>query len=450
MIVATAGHVDHGKTELVKALTGVDTDRLPEEKERGLTIELGFAYQPFDDGQIIGIVDVPGHERFIKNMLAGVGGIDAALLVIAADDGVMPQTREHAMILGLLGIKDCVVVITKTDRADVKRIEDVKRDAADLLAAAGMDRAPVYPVCALSGEGIGDLYGELRRRARASAKRNRHGHFRLAIDRCFTIRGAGVVVTGTVFSGEAKVGERLTLSPTGLEVRVRGLHAQNRDSSVAVAGDRCALNIVGKGVAVSAVSRGDWIVHPDMHAPTQRIDARIRLLHDEERALKHWTPVHVHLGAGHVTGRVAVLGKGSIAPGGSGLAQLVLREQVVTVNGDRLILRDQSARRTIGGGKVIDPNAPKRGRAKPERLEWLGFMEIEDHSEALRHLLATQRFGLPARTFFQARNITVSETDSILEGLSGSHVEIFWCDGEKSPILITRENWQTLLNQVMA
>ncbi len=415
MIIATAGHVDHGKTELIKALTGTDTDRLPEEKRRGLSIELGFAYQPLADGTVLGFVDVPGHEKFIRNMLAGVGGIELGLLVVAADDGVMPQTREHTAILDLLGIKECVVVITKVDRVSESRVAEVEWQVSELLAPSAMAGAAVYRVCAPRGDGIDALREVLRARAAARPARLARGHFRLAVDRCFSLHGIGVVVTGTVFSGAASVGERLVVSPSGKEVRVRSIHAQNQESSWAVAGQRCALNLVGREVRGAAIRRGDWVLDPSMHAPTRRLDAEVRVLAAETRALKHWTPVHVHAGASHVTGRVAVLGGGSIAPGDVGLAQLVLDDDAALTHGDRLVLRDQSATRTIGGGQVIDPRAPKRGRARPARLAWLEAMSAPQPRDALERVLAVSPAGIGVKRFQQARNLTDAELDAVLE-----------------------------------
>ena len=376
MIVATAGHVDHGKTALVRALTGVDTDRLPEEKKRGLTIDLGFAYHPLDDDHVLGFVDVPGHERFVRNMLAGVGSIDLALVVVAADDGVMPQTREHTAILDLLGVTECLAVVSKVDKVDADRADEVSVAIDALLSTTGMRGADVHRVSALSGAGMETLAGALRERALGLAARAANGRFRLCVDRAFMLRGAGLVATGTVHAGIARRGERLVVTPSGHEARIRGIHAQDRPAEQARAGRRCALNLSGRDIESGAVSRGDWIVDRALHGPTDRIDVRLHVLPDEARALRHWTPVHVHLAASHSTARIAVLETGSIAPGGGGRVQIVLDHPLHALAGDRIVIRDQSATRTMGGGTVIDPFSPRRGRARPARLAWLDAVEL--------------------------------------------------------------------------
>ena len=376
MIVATAGHVDHGKTALVRALTGVDTDRLPEEKKRGLTIDLGFAYHPLDDDHVLGFVDVPGHERFVRNMLAGVGSIDLALVVVAADDGVMPQTREHTAILDLLGVSECIAAVSKVDKVDAARAGEVGREIDALLSTTGMRGAAIHQVSVLSGTGVEALAGALRERALGLAARAGNGRFRLCVDRAFMLKGAGLVVTGTVHAGVARTGDRLVVTPSGHEARIRGIHAQDRPAEVARAGERCALNLSGRDMRTGALARGDWIVDRALHAPTDRIDVRLHMLPGEARALRHWTPVHAHLAASHSTARVAVLGAGSIAPGDAGRVQIVLDHPLHALAGDRIVIRDQSATRTIGGGTVIDPFSPKRGRARPARLAWLDAIEL--------------------------------------------------------------------------
>ena len=303
MIVATAGHIDHGKTLLVKALTGVDTDRLPEEKSRGMTIDLGFAYWPLEGGERVGFVDVPGHERFIRNMLAGVSGIDFVLLVVAADDGVMPQTREHAAILDLLGVSRGAVAITKIDRVTPERVAAVTAEIAALLGDTVLAGASMLPVSAVTRR--------RHRRAQACARRKRtrragqgvSGNFRLAIDRAFTVTGAGLVVTGPVISGSVALGDTVRATGSEKTARVRSIHAQNRAAPAGRAGERCALNLAGSELKLDLVARGDWIVAPFAPGAVARFDARIRILPGETRALAHGTPVHVHLGAAAVTGR---------------------------------------------------------------------------------------------------------------------------------------------------
>ncbi len=406
MIIATAGHIDHGKTELVRALSGVDTDRLPEEKQRGMSIDLGYAYRPLGETKSLGFVDVPGHERFIANMLAGVTGIDFALLVIAADDGPMPQTREHLAILDLLGIQKGAVAITKIDRVDDARLEAVVDEVRHLIAGTSLANVDLFPVSGITGAGIDTLRDHLDEAAGTKESAQiLDKNFRLAIDRAFSLQGAGLVATGTVFSGTVEVGDTLIVSPEGWRVRVRSLHAQNQAAESAGVGDRCALNITGNDLRNVKVRRGSWLLAEPAHAPTARLDVRLRLLESEKRALRHWTPVHVHVGAEHATGRVAVLEERSIAPGADGWAQLVLDRDIGALAGDRIILRDQSAQRTLGGGPVIDPFPPRRGRAKPERLELLAAMANEDPIAALAALVEVSPQGVDLNRFTQAQNL---------------------------------------------
>ncbi len=418
MIVATAGHVDHGKTLLLKALTGVDTDRLPEEKRTGLSIDLGFAYCELDDGHSLGFVDVPGHERFIRNMLAGIAGIDFALLVVAADDGPMPQTRDHVAILDLLGIDRGAVALSKIDRVDPARVAAATRDVDALLQGRSLAGAPVFPVSGVTGEGIPDLRAHLDQAARLLAERDVNGNFRLAIDRAFSVTGAGIVVTGAVFSGRVEVGDRLLLSPRGERARVRAIQAQNRPAGQGVAGQRCAINIAGPDLELARIRRGDWLVEARAHAPTDRLDASLRVRGDELRPLAHWTPAHLYLGAADVTCRIAHLELGAISPGGNGLAQLVVDRPIGALRGDRFVLRDQSARRTIAGGIVIDPFAPARGRARPPRIAWLRAMDQATPAEAADRLLAERATGVDLAQFARAWNLTAVEAENLFAGLS--------------------------------
>ena len=411
MIVATAGHIDHGKTVLVHALTGVNTDRLPEEKSRGLSIDLGFAYRSFDKNHTIGFVDVPGHEKFIRNMLAGVTGIDFALLVIAADDGPMPQTREHLAIINLLGVENGAIALTKIDRIDQERRVQVQKEIASLVAETVMENKPIFPCSSQTGEGIIELNEHLKEKALENTSRAKTGRFRMAIDRVFTLAGAGLVVTGTVFSGKTVLGDRLIVSPQGLNVRIRSIHAQNSESELGYAGQRCALNLTGSGIDRATVSRGDWVLDGELHRPTTRIDAAITVLKSERRSLMHWTSVHIHIGAKDVTGRVAVLEQQTIAPGERGLVQLITDEELGCLHGDRLVIRDQSARRTIAGGMVLDPFASERGRRKPDRFKTLRALECSDPGKALGSLLECQRNGVNLSRFKVLWNICDKEAE---------------------------------------
>ncbi|WP_421684262.1 selenocysteine-specific translation elongation factor [Stutzerimonas urumqiensis] len=394
MIVGTAGHIDHGKTALLRALTGVEGDHRREERERGITIDLGYRYADLGDGALTGFIDVPGHERFVHNMLAGASGIDLLLLVVAADDGVMPQTREHLAIAELLGIGRAMVALTKIDRVAPARLDEARLQIRALLAPGPFAEAPIFPLSSVTGDGVADVRGALAQAAGERTQRGTNGLFRLPIDRAFSVAGAGVVVTGTAFAGAVASGDELMLSPSGRRVRVRGLHAQNRTADAAHAGQRVALNIAGERLTVESIRRGEWLVHPDLHGPATRLDIELRLLPSEVHALTHWTPVHLHLGAQDVTGRVALLDGDRVRPGEAALAQLVLNGPTHAVHGDALVLRDQSAQRTLGGGRVLDPFAPTRHRRTPARIEQLQALRGQTLEAALPTLLAHADNGI--------------------------------------------------------
>jgi selenocysteine-specific elongation factor len=382
MIVGTAGHVDHGKTALVRALTGVDTDRLKEEKARGISIDLGFAYVPCPDGSVMGFIDVPGHERFVHNMLAGATGIDLVLLVVAADDGVMPQSLEHLAIVDLLGVRRGLVALTKVDLVSAERRAEVRAEIASLLAGTALDGAEIVEVSTVSGEGIGGLHAGLDDAASAMMERAICGRFRLAVDRSFTLTGAGTVVTGTVLSGSIAVGNEVLISPLGKPARVRSIHAQNRPAERGRAGERCALNLTGDGITKDAIHRGDVVLDPSLHAPAIRIDARLRVLTSEAKAIANWMPVRVHCGAAEIGGRIVPLGDAPLGPGGEGWVQLVLEHPIAVCAADRFILRDTSAQRTIGGGTLVDLRAPARKRSTPERLAQIAALAEANAADA--------------------------------------------------------------------
>lgn len=440
MIIGTAGHIDHGKTTLVRALTGVETDRLKEEKARGISIELGYAYVPLPNGDVMGIIDVPGHERFVHTMAAGAVGIDHALLVVAADDGVMPQTLEHLEILQLLGVKKGTVALTKVDRVLPERIEEVKLEIAAILAVTSLHDSPIFETAASqSGDpGVQRLREYLEVQAQLMPARAQDGLFRLAVDRVFTLPGQGTVVTGTVFNGQVRVGDVLRHSGTGKEVRVRSIHAQNQAAEQGVAGQRCALNLAG--VAKEEVIRGDWIADARVLHATTRIDIRLHLL-AEAAPMQQWTPVHVHIGTQRCTAHVALLQDGAIEPGTEVTAQLVLDESVFALPGDRLILRNAQASRTIAGGMVLDPYAPARKRRSAERQAYLQAMEA----------LITS--GSPAALVTQAgHGVSLSQlqrlTGRALEALDLPHTQrIAQTDGDA--LLIGTARWEQLQQQVM-
>jgi selenocysteine-specific elongation factor len=414
VIVATAGHIDHGKTLLVKTLTGVDTDRLPEEKARGISIDLGFAYLPVGGGGLIGFVDVPGHERFIRNMLAGVCGIDFALLIVAADDGIMPQTVEHLQILDLLHVTRGAAVVTKTDRVDRARVEEVRQAVASLLSGTHLSQAPVLAVSAVTGDGVEALRALLVEETSRHVVRQSTGqHFRYAVDRAFSVAGSGTVVTGTVFNGLVTAGDRLLVSPAGLPVRVRGIQIHGKPAARAQAGERCALNLTGSDL--EGVGRGDWVLAPALHHPSRRLDVRLTLLAAEAHALEHWTPVHLHLATSDVTARVATRGGASITPGEGAPVQLVLDQPVCALRGDRFILRDQSANRTLGGGFVLDPLAPATRRSSRQRLAELTALESDEPNVALAALLRDNEHAVDLARFELLYNLLPERAATLYE-----------------------------------
>ena len=378
MIVGTAGHIDHGKTTLTRALTGVDTDRLKEEKERGISIELGYAYAPLAGGDILGVIDVPGHEKFIRTMAAGVTGIDYALLVIAADDGIMPQTLEHLSILRLLGVRRGAVALTKIDRADEARLEQVETDIRNLLAATDFAGAPIFRTNATAAgdAGVAALLAHLSQVASTLPGRARDEQrlFRMGVDRVFTLTGQGTIVTGTALAGRVQVGDTLRLAPGGQQVRVRSIHAQNHAADSGAAGQRLALNL--SGIGKDDIARGSWIVAPAMAECSERIDVELTLTADCGVTLKSWSPLHVHLGAAHHTAHAVLLGDGAqelsvMTPGQTARVQLVLDAPVHAVPGDRFVIRNAQATATVGGGVVLDPFGPARKRRSAARQAWL-------------------------------------------------------------------------------
>lgn len=390
MIIATAGHVDHGKTSLLAALTGVDADRLPEEKRRGMTIDLGYAYWPQPDGKVLGFIDVPGHEKFLTNMLAGVGGIDAALLVVACDDGVMAQTLEHLTILRLAGEMTLLVALTKADRVTPERQLEVARSVQQTLAQMGWSQAPLFITSTVTGEGIEALQRHLQ--SLPAQPRPEGKRFRLAIDRAFSVKGAGLVVTGTALCGAVAVGDILWISGAGKLMRVRGLHAQNQSADKAYGGQRIALNLSGD-VDKDQIHRGDWLLSEAPLSPASRVLVALNTL----LPLQQWQPVHLHHGARHITGRVSLLNEH--------LAELALDAPLWLADNDRLIIRDISARQTLGSGRVLLLNPPRRGKRRPEFLAWLEQLAAAHHdADALA--LHLERGALSLAGFGWARQLT--------------------------------------------
>ena len=444
VIIGTAGHIDHGKSALVYALTLVDTDRLQEEKLRGITIDLGFAYKPIANGDILGFVDVPGHERFIHNMLAGATGIDYVMLVIAANDGVMPQTLEHLAIIDQLGLKQGIVALTKSDLVDDKRIEEVTKEIQALLSNTTLANTQIMPVSTVSGQGIDALNLHLTNMAISTPKREQNGNFRLSVDRCFTLSGIGTVVTGTVFAGKVTIGDKLLVSPAGFEVRVRGIHAQNQIVDTGYTGQRCALNLTAPGLEKKDINRGDWIIAPSIHAPSNRLDAKFTVLNSENKQFRHWQSVHLHLGAIDVLARVATLENEAIAPGHDGLVQLVVDTPIAAIAGDRFIIRDPSATRTIGGGIILDTFANERGRRKPKRLNLLNALALPTKLEVLNKLLEINTYGVDLDWFRTLFNLDQRE---IKETISASGLIQIVAD--KHTIGFSQTHWKNLQDQAV-
>lgn len=400
MIIGLAGHVDHGKSTLLAALTGARTDRLAEERRRGMTIELGYAFA--DDRAFI---DVPGHERLITTMLAGAGGIDAALLCIAADEGVMPQTREHLAVLDFLGITQGIVAITKADRAP-QRLNEVANAARQLLAASALAGAPVLAVSGRSGEGLPALSAALA--ALAPRPRPLDALPRLPIDRAFVFPGAGLIVTGSLMSGQIAVGDRLLLSPQGIAVRVRGLHANNRPAQTAFAGARVALNLAG--AEISQVSRGDWVLDSALHAPVMVLDAGLRLLDGIHRTWREGAGAMFHLAAQAVPARLSLLAKSPSPEDGLVPVRIRLSRPLAALVGDRFVLRDG---RTLGGGVVYDPFPPARGAHSSVRLALLPALVAPDASVALQALLSAPPGVVDLSGFARARNLPLAQAAAL-------------------------------------
>lgn len=443
MIVGTAGHIDHGKTALLQALTGQAGDTRREERDRGMTIDLGYRYAALTEGApLTGFIDVPGHERFIHNMLAGAHGIDLVLLVVAADDGVMPQTREHLSIIELLGIPQALVVISKCDRVEPSRLSEVRAQVTELLAPGPFAGARQFAVSSVSGEGIDALREALLAAEAHVRQRSVRGGLRLAVDRAFAVSGAGVVVTGTALAGQVSVGDTLLLGKAGKAVRVRGLHAQNQAALVAAAGQRVALNISAEKLSAEQVHRGDWLVPQWLHAPSVRVDIDFTLLPGETRTFEHFSAVHVHLGTQDVTARVALLEGERLAAGQRMFAQLLLNAPLQAVHGDRLVLRDQRAQRTLGGGRVLDPFAPSRQRRSEARLRQLQVLREADNLEqALSALLEAAPGGLEPRRLerqFNRLRETWQLPDSVLVIAT-----------RQGQLLFDRLQWQALKRQVL-
>jgi selenocysteine-specific elongation factor len=437
IILGTAGHIDHGKTSLVKALTGIDTDRLKEEKERGITIELGFAYLDLPNGQRLGIIDVPGHERFIKNMVAGASTIDLVALIIAADEGVMPQTREHLDICTLLGIKKGLVVLTKIDMVEADWQDLVQEDIREFLKGTFLEGAPILPVSSSTGQGIPELVRVLERLSAEVEERSSAGIFRLPVDRVFTMRGFGTVITGTAVSGSLSSGDQVMIYPQEIQAKVRGIQVHNQEAEQVRAGQRTAINL--QGIEKATVKRGDVVATFSGLSPTSLLDLQVRLLKSAPRPVKHRSQVRFHSGTSEILGRILLLEGEEIKPGGSQFCQLRLNEPVSLLPGDLAVLRSYSPVQTIGGAEVLNVMPAKHKRFNPEAIEQLRILQCGSDAEkiALQVFLAGAR-GLTRPGLGRVLPFPAKKMDEVLKELLSQKVLIQW-DRENKTLIHQRE-----------
>ena len=389
-IIGTAGHVDHGKTALIKAITGIDTDRLKEEKERGISIELGFASLTLPNGRTFGIVDVPGHERFIRNMVSGASGIDMVIMAIAADEGVMPQTREHLHICSLLGIKKGLVALTKVDMVTEEWLELVKDDVHEFLKGTFLEVSPVIPVSSITGAGLEELLDAFGRVASEIEGESDAGIFRLPVDRAFTMKGFGTVVTGTLISGDIKLGEEVEILPTGITAKVRGIQIHNQSATIAEAGQRTAINL--QGVEKDTIVRGDVLARPRTLKPSIRLDVCVEYLSNNNRRLKNRNLVRFHVGTNEAIGRIILLDREDVEPGAKASAQVVLESPIVAMARDRFVIRSYSPVTTIGGGMIVDP-LPKKHKRNSEKVNYEIDL-LHDGTDTERAAIIIERSGI--------------------------------------------------------
>jgi selenocysteine-specific elongation factor len=416
IILGTAGHIDHGKTSLIKAISGTDTDRLKEEKERGITIELGFASLDLPGGQHLGIVDVPGHEKFVKNMVAGATGIDIVVMVIAADEGVMPQTREHMEICTLLGIQHGLIVMTKTDMVEEDWLELALEDIREFSQGTFLEDAPILPVSSVTGDGIPELIGAIDQIAGSIPQRPPSSLFRLPIDRVFTMKGFGTVITGTLVSGKVNVGETIMVYPTGITSKVRGIQVHNQSAESAEAGMRTAINF--QGLDKTAVKRGEVLSTPDALIASYMVDISFHYLASNKKLLKNRTLVRFHTGTSEVMGYLILLEQEELAPGQTVVAQLRLDSPVAIVKDDRFVIRSYSPVRTIGGGQVLNPIPQKHKRLKQDVIDGLQHLTDEDPEAIISQQIQQAGYGGVSFSHLKIMtNLTDKQLDTALQHL---------------------------------
>jgi len=447
IIIGTAGHVDHGKTVLIKALTGTDTDRLKEEKERGISIELGFAYLKLPGGLQAGIIDVPGHERFIKNMLAGVGGIDLVLLVIAADEGIMPQTREHLEIIQLLQIEKGLVVLTKKDLVDQEWLDMVREETGEFLQGTVLENAPVIPVSAVSGEGMDQLVQMIDQLAAGVEKRKFTGPPRLPVDRVFTVTGFGTVTTGTLLSGALQVGDNLQIYPGERVSRVRSLQVHGLKVDTAEAGQRVAVNLTG--LDTESVTRGDVLAQPGALRPSHRLDAKLQLLRSAPKELKHRARVRIYLGTAEILGRVLLLDREELQQGSETYVQLQLETPAAVAKNDRFVIRSYSPMRTVGGGLIVDPAPARHRRNRPEIMAALATAEKGTPAElAEQQLTAGDRMYTGAEVATGAGMNKETTAAALAELVESGRAALINAEGEHYYLAAgVMSRWQKIIRQ---
>ncbi len=416
IILGTAGHIDHGKTALVKALTDIDTDRLKEEKERGITIELGFAHLKLPNGSTVGIVDVPGHERFVKNMVAGATGIDLVALIIAADEGVMPQTREHLEICSLLDIKHGLVILTKIDLVDKEWLNLVKDDVTSFLTDTFLQAAPIVEVSSETGEGIKELVRTLDELIKEIPERDPGHFFRLPIDRAFTMRGFGTVVTGTTVSGHIGVGSEVTVYPEGIKSKVRGIQVHHQDVPLVKAGLRTAINL--QGFEKEAIIRGDVVAERDSLKPTYMVDAVLKYLDSAPKRLQNRTKVRFHCGTSEIIATVILLDRDNLSPGDQCFAQFRLERPAVVLSKDRFVIRSYSPIRAIGGGYILNPLPLKKKRFSRDVLQELSILNKgPDKAIVEQYIRGSGLKGLSKAGLSFLANLSKKDLDEIIAGL---------------------------------
>ena len=416
LVLGTAGHIDHGKTSLVKALTGIDTDRLKEEKERGITIELGFAHLQLPSGGLLGIVDVPGHEKFVKNMVAGATGIDLVALVIAADEGVMPQTREHLEICQLLSIRHGLVVLTKIDMVDQDWLALVKEDVSAYLSKTFLAGVPIVEVSSLTGQGIDTLIQVLDKMVQAIPEREAGHIFRVPIDRVFTMKGFGTVITGTTASGKIRTGDEVTIYPQGIHSRVRGLHVHNKEIMEVHAGLRTAINL--QGLERSVIERGNVVASKDSLRPTRIVDVYLQYLSSAPRKLKNRSRVRFHTGTSEIIATVILLDRDILDPGAECFAQIRLDAPTAVLRSDRYVLRSYSPVRTVGGGEILNPLPKKRKRLSEAVVTEMKTLREGEPREVVEVFVASGLFdGLVESELSVLTNINKKRLDEILQAL---------------------------------